>query len=72
MDKIIIDRLVKDKMYDYLKENSHLIKELSRHPESYEEFKKFIKEKYHLRVSDKVSSIIDDIELVSDVMETIK
>lgn len=71
MEKIIIYNLEKDKMLDYLKQNSYFIKDLNRHPENYENFKKVIKEKYNLRLTDKVSNVINDIELVSSIIQTL-
>ena len=67
----ILEQIKKDKYYDYLKENSYLIKDLIRNPNNYTKIKDFIKEKYHLRISDKLSNVIDDIELVSNIMNTI-
>lgn len=72
MEKAILDNIMKDKYYDYLKENSFFVKDLNRNPNSYKNFKEFLKDKYHLRVTDKVSSVIDDIELVSSVISTLK
>lgn len=72
MEQEIILRLKKDKYYEYLKENSQYIKDLNRSPKNYELFKNFVKDKYHLRITDKVSNAIDDIELVSSVLNTLK
>lgn len=71
MKKIILYNLEKDKMLDYLKQNSYFIKDLNRHPENYDKFKKIIKEKYNLRLTDKVSNVINDIELVSSIINTL-
>lgn len=71
MEKQILIKLEKDKMLDYLKQNSYYIKKLNRDPSYYEIFKKEIKEKYNLRLTDKVSSVINDIELVSSIINTI-
>ena len=72
MEQVTILRLKKDKYYEYLKENSHYVKDLNRQPQNYELFKNFVKEKYHLRITDKVSNAIDDIELISSVLNTLK
>ena len=72
MDKRLLEQIKKDKYYEYLKENSNYIKILSRNPNKYKEFKEFIKTKYHLRVTDKISTVIDDIELISSVIQTLK
>lgn len=71
MERLIIEKLKKDKIYDYLKENSGLIKNLLRNPTYYETFKKDIKEKYNLRLTDKLSNVINDVELISSIISTI-
>jgi hypothetical protein len=71
MDKIILEKIKKDKLIDYLKQNSYYIKDLNRNPNYYETFKKIIKEKYNLKITDKVSNIIEDIELVSSIISSI-
>ena len=72
MEKIVLQNIHNDKLFEYLKENSYFIKDLNRNPKFYDEFKKIIKEKYNLRFTDKVSSIINDIELVSSVISTLE
>lgn len=71
MNKIILQKIKNDKLLEYLKQNSYYIKQLNRNPLSYDTFKKEIKEKYNLRVTDKVENIINDIELVSTILETL-
>ena len=70
MNPQIIERLKKDKIYNYLKENSYLIKLLYRNDRNYDVVKNIIKEKYHLRFSDKVSQVISDIELFNSVISS--
>ena len=72
MDKGILYNLEKDKLLIYLKQNSYFIKDLLRNSNNYENFKKIIKEKYNLRLQDKISNIINDIELVSSIINTIQ
>lgn len=60
------------KMYDILKHNSSYIKELNRNPNSYKKFLNDMKEKYKLRVTDKINEAIDNIDLVSNVLEVLK
>ena len=72
MKQIFLANIKKDKMYDYLKQNSFYIKDLNRNPLLYTHFKEYIKDKYHLRLTDKVEGIINDIETVSDIMKVIK
>lgn len=71
MNKEFINQIKKDKLYEYLKSNSYFIKQLSRNPDFYKEFKKIIKEKYHLRITDKINNTIDDIELITNIINTI-
>lgn len=72
MKQVVLANIKKDKMYDYLKQNSFYIKDLNRNPFLYTQFKEYIKDKYHLRLTDKVEGIINDIETVSDIMKVIK
>lgn len=71
MKKEIIEQIEKDKLLEYLKQNTQYIKKLKRNPTFYKEFKKIIKEKYKLRTSDKISEIINDIEVISNIISTI-
>ncbi len=71
MDRVVLEKIKKDKLFEYFKLNSFYIKDLNRNPSYYETFKKIIKEKYNLRVTDKVSNVINDIELVSSIISTI-
>ncbi|MBQ6686960.1 MAG: hypothetical protein IJN03_00360 [Bacilli bacterium] len=61
-----------EKMYNFLKENSYWIKELNRNPESYKKFVQEMKIKYKLRPTDKVNEVIDNIDLISTVLQTLK
>jgi len=58
--------------YLYLKENSWWIKRLNRDSKELNNFSNFIKEKYNLRVSDKISKTIDNIDLISTLLSAIK
>lgn len=60
------------KMYQYLKENSYFIKILNRDPNSYKVFEEKMKELYKERATDKISSAIDNIELVSGILSSLK
>lgn len=73
MDKVINDLLDKDqKMAMYLKENSYWYKYLNRNSDNYKFFLNAMKEKYHLRVSDKINEAIDNIDLVSTILENLR
>ena len=62
----------KKNYYNYLKENSFWIKELNRNPNNLVKFNEYIKEKYKLRVSDKISNAIDSVNLLSNVIDALK
>ncbi len=58
--------------YEYLKDNSWWIKNLSRNPNSFNEYQNYLKDKYELRTSDKISKAIDNIDLISSLLSAIK
>ncbi len=60
------------KYYTYLKENSYYIKYLNRGSLTYEKFVSDMKVKYKERTSDKISNFIDNIDLVSTIIDTLK
>lgn len=65
-------KLKKDKrMYDILKQNSYWLKLLNRNPDNYKLFENEMKERYKLRTSDKLNEVIDNIDLISAVLETL-
>lgn len=69
----VLMALKKDpKMLELLKYNSYWLKELNRNPLSLKSFKDEIKAKYHLRATDKISDAIDNIDLISNVLNALK
>ena len=73
MDEVIIKKLMENKeYYEYLKENSEWVKYLKRDKNKYNDFVKFIKEKYRLRVQDKVNNAVDNLGVLSEVLSSIK
>ncbi len=73
MERILIQKLETDsKMALYLKENSYWFKELNRNSDYYTLFVKEMKEKYHLKVSDKLNEAIDGIDIVTSILENLK
>lgn len=58
--------------YEYLKDNSWWIKNLSRNPDSFNDYQNYLKDKYKLRTSDKISKAIDNIDLISSLLSAIK
>lgn len=73
MERIVQEELLKNpKMIDFLKKNSEWIKDLNRNGDNFSKFKSTMKEKEHLRVTDKISDAIDNIDLISSVLEVFK
>ena len=58
--------------YEYLKDKSWWIKNLSRNPDSFNDYQNYLKDKYELRTSDKISKAIDNIDLISSLLSAIK
>ena len=59
------------KMYNYLKQNSYYFKLLDRGTIDFKQFSNDMKEKYKLHISDKLNSAIDNINLVSSVIDVL-
>ena len=73
MDQRTIYKLKNDKkMHECLKENSSWYKYLNRSSSNYEKFVTTMKKQYHLGVTDKISDAIDNIDLISTLMKTMK
>ena len=73
MNVFVQQKLNEDKkMADLLKQNSYWYKKLNRKEESYKEFVNDMKTKYNLRVTDKISGAIDNIDFISSILETLK
>lgn len=60
------------KEYNYLKENSWYIKDLNRGIKNYEDFVKEMKVKYKERTTDKINSALDNIGVISSVLDVLK
>ena len=58
--------------YKYLKENSFFFKELNRNSINYKKFEDFVKEKYRLKITDKIEDVYNNIELISSILKNIK
>ncbi len=73
MDAIIQQKLNEDKKMDaFLKQNSYWFKELNRNSDNYQNFVNAMREKYHLKMTDRISDAIDSIDLISGILETMK
>ena len=60
------------KIYEYLKENSSYIKLLNRGVLSYQMFSNEMKKIYKQRVTDKIESVVDNIDLINSVLDILK
>ena len=73
MEPFIYEKLIKSpKMYELLKHNSYYLKEINRDPSYYKIFVKDMKEKYKLRTTDKINEAMDNIDLVSSILDVLK
>lgn len=73
MELELIQKIKNDKkMYDLLKLNSYWIKDLNRDPNNYKRFVSEMKTKYRLRATDKISDAIDNIDLITGILDTLK
>ncbi len=68
----IINFKEKQDLYNLLKLNSSYIKDLNRGTIDYKGFDNIMKTKYKKRTTDKVSSLIDNMDLVSSVLDILK
>ncbi len=60
------------KSYELLKENSYYFKYLNRGVIDFKRFNQEMKEKYKERATDKIESIIENMDLVSSILNVLK
>ena len=60
------------KMHAYLRENSEWYKLLNRNPLNYDIYVKAMKKKYRLNVTDKISDTIDNVDLITSIINSVK
>lgn len=60
------------KLKEYLKYESYWYKELNRNTLNYDKYVNYIKEKYKLRITDKVNDFVNNIDTISSVLEVFK
>ena len=61
-----------EKMHKFLRENSNWYKLLNRSDKNYTFFVKEMKKKYRLNPADKISDAIDNFDLITSVIQSIK
>ena len=53
----------------FIRENSKWYKILNRNPERFDEMVEEMKDKYHMRFTDKVNNIVDSVDLVTKIFK---
>ena len=56
----------------YIRENSYWYKILNRMPEAFSEFEAEVKHNYRLKFTDKLGSALNTIEMLQNVLSTLK
>jgi len=56
----------------YLRENSYWYKILNRDPSMFSVFEEKVKDEYRLRVSDRITKALSTIEMIQNVVSTLK
>ncbi len=69
---ILMELKKNKKMLDLLKYNSYWLKDLNRNPHNLKNYKENMKIKYRLRTTDKISDAIDNIDIISNVLNALK
>ncbi len=71
MNLVTINELKKNpKYYNYLLQNSHLLKVLNR--DGFKPFKKIIDNQYQLTTYDKVNKYVERINIINNIIESVK
>ena len=60
------------KAFELLKQNSYYFKYLNRGTTDFKKFTSDMKEKYKERTTDKLESIVDNMDLISSVLNVLK
>ena len=60
------------KSYRQLKENSYYFKELNRGLIDYKKFNEDMKIKYKERVTDKINNVVENMDLITSVLDFLK
>ncbi len=70
--KTLLELQKDKKMWELFKYNSYWIKDLNRNSSTIKMYKENMKIKYHLRTTDKISDAIDNIDIISNVLSSLK
>jgi len=60
------------KYVKYLREHSYWYKELNRHPDNFKAFEEEVKTVYQLRPADRISKMLDTMDMVGTILSTLK
>ena len=60
------------KDYNYLKENSYYIKDFNRMIIDFKTFRENMKIMYKERMTDKINNVVDNMDLISSVLNVLK
>ena len=69
---MLLNRIKKDKMLKYLRENSNWYVYLINNPNTYKYFKEFAKKKYRLGFFDRANDIMDNIVIIDTILKSLK
>ena len=58
--------------YDYLKRDSMFIKELNRGEINFVKFDEFVKNKYTLKIGDRVNKALENVENITNLFNVLK
>ena len=73
MDRLIINELLNNpKDYQFLVENSYLIKTLNRNPYNYKVYKKLVNDAKTLNRYQQINAVIDKISFVNELLNSVK
>ena len=59
-------------MATYLKQNSEWFKYLNRDSNYFKEFSSMMREKYKVRTSDKIETLMENVDLINSVLNVLK
>ena len=58
--------------FNYLKDNSFFIKDLNRSELNYKLFDEYVKNKYTLKISDRINKVFDNVDNLSNMLNLFK
>ena len=60
------------KYYEYLMENSYWFKELNRNPMNYNNFISYVRDKYRLHITNKITDSMNNIDTMMSILDILK